>query len=135
MINQELLRKKIFILDENIFNKKIRALRRYFKLSYQEYIFDVLPKLKHSGKKDGSYKYELSIDEKFKRVYGNLELLFTVQNDVVILEDILPNEILLKCFMQDLPTYNGIPYYSNKDLFKIKLMEKIDNDRKNKKKN
>jgi hypothetical protein len=109
------------------FNKKQRALRRYFLKAYKYWIFKALPKLKKKGKIDGKYEIELPIDEVFKRVYGPLKIMFTVLNDVVILEDILPDKILMKCFERDLPTYKGIPYYQKKDLKKLKIMEKIIN--------
>ena len=61
----------------------------------------------------------------FEKVYGKITLKFSVKNDIAILEDITPNDILMACYSKDLPTYKGIPYDSKKDLEKIKIMEAL----------
>ena len=113
----------IIILDDNLYKKKSQALRRYNMKAYKELVFDVLPKLRKDGKADGQYSVELSSDNLFKKVYGPIELLFSVKNDVVVIEDLVPHDILLAGFMKDLPIYKGIPYDTDKDLFKINMME------------
>ncbi len=115
----------ITILDEVLFAKKINALKRYFMKNYKYLAFEVIPKLKREGKIDGSYKLELPTDALFEKVYGKMQLNFTVKNDVAILEDIIPGEILTACYEKDLPTYKGIPYDTERDLAKIKIMEKL----------
>jgi len=115
----------IMILNETDYKKKERALRRYFTKSYKELIFDVVPKIKKQGKKDGLYKYELVTEELFKKVYGPLELQFTIKNDKAYIEDLLPSELLMEGFYRDLPIYKGIPYRNKNDLKKIKMMEAI----------
>ena len=117
----------ILYLDENEFNKKQRALRRYFMKAYKYWIFKGLPTLKKDGKVDGKYEVELPTDKLFKCVYGPIKVLFTVSNGVAVLEDILPNEFLIKCFERDLPIYKGIPYYRKRDLEKIKIVERLIN--------
>lgn len=114
--------KYIKYLDENDFKKKERALSKYFRKQYKYWVFEVLPKLKQSGKIDGVYEIEFEIDELFKKVYGPMKLKFSVYNDIAILEDILPNDILIACFMKDLPVCKGIPYETKKDLLKIKIL-------------
>lgn len=115
----------ITYLDENEFNKKQKALKRYFMKNYKYLIFEIIPTLRKENKKEGKYEIELPTDELFKKVYGPMKLLFFVKNDVAIMEDIIPSEILQACFLRDVPTYKGIPYDTNKDLKKIKMMEKI----------
>lgn len=112
-------------IDENDFIKKQRALRKYFTKCYKYLIFKAIPKLKEPNKKDGVYEVELPSGELFKRVYGPMKLKFSVQNDIAVLEDITPSELLLNCYMKDLPVYKGLPYDSKKDLFKIKLEVKM----------
>lgn len=121
----------ITYLDENAYKKKEKALRRYFMKCYKYLIFDAIPKLKKGGKKDGMYQVVLPSDELFEKVYGKMILKFSVKNDVTILEDIEPNDILIACFSKDLPTYKGIPYASKKDLTKIKIVEGILCQKKN----
>ena len=117
--------KAITYLDENEFNKKNRALRRYFMKSYKYFIFKLIPTLQKENKKDGKYEVKLPIDKLFEKVYGPIKVIFTVKNDVAILEDMIPDEILMKCFERDLPIYKGVPYCTKKDLQKIKIVEEM----------
>lgn len=115
----------IKLLDENLYIKKEKTLRRYFIKSYKYLIFEVMPKLMLDGKIDGVYELELPIDDLFKKVYGSMILKFSVKNDIAIIEDIIPNDILIEAYMKNLPCYHGIPYASEKDLKKIKIMERL----------
>ena len=116
--------------NENDFNKKQGALKKYLQKSWKYLEFQVIPKLKKEHKKGGEYEVDLLGDQLFNQVYGNLKLLFRVEDDVAILEDIIPNDIILEMHRRELPTYKGIPYRDNKDLFKIKMLEEKENDRK-----
>lgn len=117
---------KITFIDENEFSKKMRAIRRYSMNAYKYWIFEALPILKKENKIDGVYELELPVNELFKKVYGDVKVLFSVKDDVVILEDITPSEMLMNMFMGDLPTYKGIPYRDSKDKFKIDLVKEIE---------
>jgi hypothetical protein len=117
----------ITYLDENEFKKKERALRKYFMKNYKYLVFEVYPKLRHEGKKDGIYEVYLPSDELFEKVYGKIKLLFSVRKDVAVLEDLVPDEILIEGHKTELPTYKGVPYASEKDLKKIKIMERLIN--------
>ena len=117
--------------DENLFIKKKRALARYFRKDYKYLMFEVVPKLKCNGKIDGLYEIEFPIDELFKKVYGPMVLKFEVIKDTAIIEDLVPNDILIACYMKDLPTYKGIPYENEINLKKIKMMEAILCQKKN----
>ena len=112
-------------IDENDFIKKQRALQKYFTKCYKYLIFKAIPKLKEPNKKDGIYEVELPSGDLFKRIYGPMKLKFSVQNDIAVLEDITPSELLLNCYMKDLPVYKRLPYDTKKDLFKIKLEVKM----------
>lgn len=125
LINDE----RIMFIDENLYIKKSKALSRYFRKSYKDLIFNVIPKLRKVGKQDGIYEVGIDTDELFERVYGKIKLKFSVQNDITIVEDIEPNDILIMCYMKNLPLYKGIPYATQKDLNKLKIMEKLINDR------
>lgn len=114
----------IEFLDENLYIKKKKGLSRYFRKAYKELIFEIIPKLKECGKKDGAYEIKLITEPLFEKVYGTITLKFSVKNDIAIIEDIEPNDILIECYMKNLPIYKGIPYSTQKDLFKLKLMEK-----------
>jgi len=111
--------------DENLFIRRKRALSRYFKKCHKYLIFEVFPKLMTPGKQDGHYTLELPTSELFEKVYGKAIMKFTVKNDVAFIENIEPEDILDACYMVDLPVYKGIPYRNKKDLKKIKIMEAI----------
>lgn len=113
----------VSFVDENLYKKKEKALRKYFMKCYKHLIFEVVPKLKKPGKKDGKYIYDLPTEDLFEKVYGKIQLIFSVKNDVAIIEDIVPGKILEACYMRELPIYKGVPYNTKKDLFKIKMME------------
>ena len=123
-INEDLFKKNIVILDEIGYTKKLRGLKQYFKKSYKHLIFEIMPVLKEMNKKDGSYSLDIPTDYFFEKCYGKLQLLFSVKNDVVIIEDLVPSDILLQCHMKLLPLYHGTPYYQDKDKFKLILLEK-----------
>ena len=97
--------------------------------AYKYWHFEALPILKKDNKKDGVYELELPVNELFKKVYGDVKVLFSVKNGVVVLENITPSEMLIDMFMGDLPTYKGIPYRDSKDKFKIDLMKEIKNEK------
>lgn len=119
--------KAIIYLDENLYRKKKKALARYFRRTYKYLSMKVIPTLGKEGKKDGIYEIYLPTEELFEKVYGKIYLHFSVKNDVAIIEDILPNDILISCYEKDLPTYKGIPYETIKDLKKIKIVERLIN--------
>lgn len=116
---------KITYLDDT-FTRKLRSLSVYNKIAYKEFIFDILPKLKEENKIDGKYEVELSSSKKFKQIYGRTILKFSVIKDAVLLEDIEPSDFLMAGYRLKLPNYHGIPYRNNKDLSKIKLLEKME---------
>lgn len=115
-------RKIITIMDEIIFTKKLRALKKYFPLTYKYLIFDFFPKLKQNDKKNGIYSVELPTDNNFDKIYGSLIINFTIVEDKINIEDILPSEILLDMYNHPLPVYKGIPFRNEKDYFKLRLL-------------
>ena len=115
----------VSILDENLFRKKKKALRRYFPKAYKYLEFEVTPILMKSNKKDGIYELQLPTDELFNKTYGKMMLKFSVKNDNALIEDIVPNDILIACYEKSLPIYKGVPYSTEKDLKKIKIVERL----------
>lgn len=109
------------MVDYVDFQKKVRFLAKYFRKTYKHLIFDILPTLKHKGDIEGTHIYKLPIDNVFNRVYGELELHYSVKDKTIVLEDITPGGILIAGYMDLLSVYKGIPYRDKKDLAKIKL--------------
>lgn len=110
-------------LNENEFNKKIRALKKYCMRSYKDLVFNIVPKLKSTELENGLYKKPLKTDKMFKCVYGEIQIVFYVNNGVIILEDLIPSDVLIDMYRKDLKCYKGVPVRNKKDIFKIKLIE------------
>lgn len=113
---------KIIFRDYNDYLKKKRSLEKLLGKSYRYYVKYVIPKLKKPHKKDGLYSIDLQADEIFNKTYGNLKLIYSVKNDIAIIENIEPNDILIAGYFKALDIYKGIPYRDEKDLFKIKIL-------------
>ena len=108
-------------VDPNDFIKQVRGLRRYYMRSYKDLMFNVSHELKKPIP-DGDYIIKLYTEETFKKVYGNFELRYYVENGIVIIKELAPREILIDLHRSLLQTYKGVPYRNKYDLFKIKMI-------------
>ena len=108
-------------IDPNDFIKQQRGLRMYYMRSYKDLVFNVSHELK-KPREDGDYVIKLYTEETFKKVYGDFELRFYVQNGVVIIKELAPRQILIDLYRSLLQTYKGVPYRNKLDLLKIKLL-------------
>lgn len=113
---------KILFRDYIDYTKKKRMLEKYLGKSFRYLVLYIVPKLKRPGKKDGLYSINLEANEIFNKVYGDVRLIYSVKNDIAIIEDIVPSDILLDGYFKELSTYKGIPYRDEKDLFKIRYI-------------
>lgn len=137
---------KGFILDyinENEFRKLERALKKYNMLAYKKLNFDYYPSLRSgkflgelvsSDKANGSETYELKLpsDLLFTQVHGEVKLRYIVykSQNVVMLDTILPTDILLEGHVAELTTYKGVMISkanAEKDKFMINLFSAMDN--------
>lgn len=107
-------------LDENDFTKKMRSLKKYCMRSYKDLIFNTQIREFYSLD-DGRYVKDLYTSEEFKFVYGQIQLIYTVNKGNVVIEDLLPREILMDGYINLLDVYKGVPYRNAKDKFKIDL--------------
>lgn len=108
-------------IDENDFIKKYRSLRVYCPRAFKHLCFEIMNKYKYS-KELGKHEIDLPTDEKFKMVYGQIKLIYSTTEKGIILENIVPSEILLDGYTYYLDTYRGVPYRNEKDKFKIDMM-------------
>lgn len=113
----------IKILNEIEFLKQTRALKKYFMKAYKQFIFEVIPEIKKQTKRDGYYYTTLDIDDVFNKIYGELRINYIVKNGVAYIENFEPQKMLLDMYFGLLPTYKGIPYRNQRDLFKIKILK------------
>ena len=128
-------------LNENEFKKLERSLKKYNMLAYKKLYFDFYPKLKEgvflgevvSQNKDKditNYELKLPTDIMFSKVHGEIKLHYSVymQENIVMLETLSPEDILSEGHQSELVTYKGVmvsKQHSEKDLFKINLLNMI----------
>ena len=111
----------ITYLDFNDYMKLERALKKYCMRTYKELIFETSKQIRNI-KEDGQYEVELYTDELFKKVYGQIKLKFFIQNNVVVITELTPREILSNLHSVLAKTYKGVPYTNDYELFKIKMI-------------
>lgn len=116
--------RKIIYLDEIDFTKKYKGLRRICPKTFKYLCFDLFKKDLFQ-KEDGHYIDDLPTTETFKSIYGQIQIIYTVKNNCIVIEDLKPNEILIANYMAEIKVYKGIPYETEKDKFKIDMMGKL----------
>ena len=129
-------------LDENNFKKLERSLKKYNMVAYKKLMFDFYPKLR-SGEFVGelvsinkheqteTYDLRLPTDSLFVKVYGEVKLNYTVykENNIVMLNNLEPKDILLDGHRSELTAYKGImisKVNSQKEMFKIYLLCRLE---------
>ena len=137
---------KGYILDyinENEFKKLERALKKYNMLAFKKLNFEYYPSLRNgeflgelmsSDKKNDTETYELKLpsDHLFTQVHGEVKLRYIVykKQNVVMLDTIMPTDILLEGHVAELTTYKGVMISkdnADKDKFMINLFSAMDN--------
>ena len=114
--------------NENDFTKKLRSLKTYCPIAYKELIFEVKKELA-SSMKDGKYERNLKTSNDFRFIYGQIKLIYSVNNGVITMENIEPSQFLLDGYMSSLDIYKGICYRDKKDKFKIDLFISMEKER------
>lgn len=136
---------KGFILDyinENEYKKLERALKKYNMLAFKKLNFEYYPSLRNgkflgelmgSDSKNNTETYELKLpsDHLFTQVHGEVKVRYIVYKDqnVVMLETIMPTDILLEGHVAELSTYKGVmisKQNADKDKFMINLFSAMD---------
>ena len=128
-------------VNENEFRKKERAVKKYNMLAYKKLLFDYYPSLREgnfqgvlvsSNEKDMIDKYELTLptDKTFTMVHGNITLHYSVylNQKIVMLETLTPEEILTEGHQKELTTYIGVMVsksHKELDMFKINLLNSM----------
>ena len=128
-------------LNENEFRKKERAVKKYNMLAYKKLAFDFYPSFRDGNfkgivlsknTKDGITKYELKLptDRMFAAVHGDVKLHYTVYENqkLVMLDTLLPEDILTDGYQKELTTYKGVMVsksHADRDMFKINLLNSM----------
>lgn len=137
---------KGYILDyinENEYKKLERALKKYNMLAFKKLNFEYYPALRSgnflgemvsSDKEKHTETYELKLpsDHLFVQVHGEVKIRYIVytEQNVVMLETIMPEDILLEGHVAELSTYKGVMISkanADKDKFLINLFSAMDN--------
>lgn len=136
---------KGFILDyinENEFRKLERALKKYNMLAFKKLNFEYYPSLRRgeflgelveSNKENKTETYELKLpsDHLFTKVHGDVKVRYIVyeKQNVIMLETIMPTDILLEGHVAELSTYKGVMISkanAEKEKFMIDLYSAMD---------
>jgi len=128
-------------VDEIKFKKLERTLKKYNMLAYKKLYFEFYPAIKEGNflgelvltdeeKQMVKYELKLPTDNMFVKVHGIIKLHYFVylQNKVVMLDTLTPEDILNEGHQSELDTYKGVmvsKQHSEKDLFKINLLNMI----------
>ena len=139
---------KGFILDyinENEYKKLERALKKYNMLAFKKLNFEYYPALRSgnflgelisSDKSKNTETYELKLpsDLLFTQVHGEVKIRYIVYKyqNTVMLETIMPTDILLEGHVAELTTYKGVmisKQNAEKDKFMINLFSALDNNK------
>lgn len=128
-------------INENEFKKLERSLKKYNMLAFKKLYFEYYPQLKEgnflgelvsTNSSQGSKTYELKLptDIMFSKVHGDIKLVYLVYENekIVMLDKIMPVDILSEGHRQELVTYKGVMVsskHSDKDMFKINLLNMI----------
>lgn len=128
-------------INENEFKKKERSVKKYNMLAYKKLLFEYYPSLREgnflgvlvsSNSKDRIDKYELKLptDKTFIQVHGNITLHYSVylNQKIVMLETLTPEELLSEGHQEELTTYKGVMVsksHKDRDMFKINLLNSI----------
>ena len=139
---------KGFILDyinENEYKKLERALKKYNMLAFKKLNFEYYPALRSGNflgelvesnmdKNTETYELKLPSDLLFTQVHGEVKIRYIVYKDqnTVMLETIMPTDILLEGHVAELTTYKGVmisKQNAEKDKFMINLFSALDNNK------
>jgi len=137
---------KGYILDyinENEYRKLERALKKYNMLAYKKLNFEYYPAMrsgnflgelvsKDNKLKTETYELKLPSDLLFQQVHGEVKVRYIVyrEQNIVMLETIMPTDILLEGHVAELSTYKGVMISkanAEKDKFMVNLFSAIDN--------
>ena len=110
--------------NENEFNKLLHGLKKYCPTAYKDIIFNLKGKIT-SNLLDGIYSQNIQTAEDFRRIYGQIRVIYEIKNNQIILKRIEPTDILLDMHRKLISTYKGFACRDDKDKFKINLFLKM----------
>ena len=112
---------KIAYLDENHYRKLLRGLREINKLAYKQIVLKTI----EFDKTPGKHEIILKASDTFRQVHGDIKLIYSTYTDTILIENIEPSNVLLEYHSKRKNTYKGIPFFDDKDVFKINLLKEM----------
>lgn len=112
---------KIQYMNEVEYRKLLRGLREINMLAYKQIVF----KNFEIDKQPGKHEITLESDDTFKKVHGDIKLIYSTIGDTIVIEDLQPNKVLLEYHNRRKGTYEGVPFVDAKDIFKINLIKEL----------
>lgn len=112
---------KITYLNENEYRKLLKGLKEINKLAYKQIVF----KNFEFDKTPGQHEAILKTNETFKKVHGDIKLIYSIVKDTIIIENLEPSNVLIEYHNKKKNTYKGIPFVDDKDVFKINLLREM----------
>ena len=113
---------KITYLDEIEYTKLVKGLKEINMLAYKEIVL----KKKKFNTTPGKHELILTTSEDFKKVHGDIKVIYSATKDTIIIENIEPRDILMEYHKIHKNTYKGIPFVDKKDIFKINLVKELE---------
>lgn len=133
-------------LDENLYKKLERSLKKYNMVAYKKLMFEYYPKLRggeflgelisiNKHEQTETYELKLPTDSLFVKVYGEVKLNYTVyrKSHIIMLNVLEPKEILMAGHKSELTAYKGIMISkanAQKEMFKIDLLTRLEGSKK-----
>ena len=116
---------KITYLDENEYRKLLKGLKKVNMLAYKQICFDIL-RNENFNKQPGKHEISLKTNKDFKKVYGDIRLIYSIVKDTILIENIEPSNVLIEYHKREKNMYKGIPFIDKKDIFKINLLKEME---------
>lgn len=117
--------------EQHRIERLIRSLKTYNMIAYKEYAFEFMKEIKRGNflgkynEDEDTYTYYMFSDEVFRKLYGDVRLIYRVQGSKVILLDLQPSKVFEEGARRLLGTYHGTVVVDETDKFKIDLLENI----------
>ena len=117
--------------ERNRIERLLRSLKTYNMIAYKEYVFEFMKEIKKGNflgrynEDEDIYTYYMFSDEVFRKLYGDVKILYRVTESKVILLDLQPSKVLEEGARRLLETYHGTVILDDADKFKIDLLENI----------
>lgn len=117
-------RYKIKYANETNFNSLLKSMKIYNMKAYKEFIFIYLPNMRQGifdaeRNESGVYKQDLTTDRLFEYVHGRMCFSYIVEDNIITLLSVEPEQFLDKGRKVMLSVYKGCPITSARDKFLV----------------